>query len=700
MTLRLELVDVTKQYPGVLANDGIGLRVAPGEIHAVLGENGAGKSTLMKIIYGAVRPDRGEIRWDGRTVQVASPAEARALGISMVYQHFSLFDTLTAAENVWLGLDKSLSLAEVTARITKVAAEYGLDVQPLRPVHTLSVGERQRVEIVRALMTSPRLLILDEPTSVLTPQAVQTLFVTLRSSPPKAARSSTSRTSSTRSAPSATLHGAARRQVTGEVDPRGEQRQPVAAHDRREPPQLQHRDGPAGPGGASPCARCRWPREDPFGTALDQGFVEVRAGEIVGIAGVSGNGQRELMAALSGEDRRAPAGSIRLFDQDIARRPPRPRRRAGLHFIPEERLGRGAVPTLSLAQNTLLTRTRAVGAGGWLRIGDVRALAEALIRRFNVKAGGPDSAAKSLSGGNLQKFIVGREIDADPKLLVVSQPTWGVDVGAATQIRSELLALRDNGCAVLVVSEELDELFEICDRLVVIAQGSVSPSVPVGAATTEQIGEWMSGLWPRQTRPRRRPGAPRRRHREHHRAMLKLEPRPEPSRSMSIASPLLALAITVVLGAALFLLLGKDPVRGLQIFFFEPLKSVYALTELAVKATPLILIGLGLAVCFRSNVWNIGAEGQFILGAIAASGVAMTAGPQTGRWIVAAVIVGGVVGGMAWAGIVALPARPLQRQRDPGQLDARLCRRSGARLPGLRPVEGPCGYNFPQTITF
>nr|HPG80749.1 ATP-binding cassette domain-containing protein [Piscinibacter sp.] len=178
--LRLELIDISKQYPAVKANDRVNLRVKPGEIHAVLGENGAGKSTMMKMIYGAVRPDEGEIRWNGQAVQIASPAQARQLGISMVYQHFSLFDTLTAAENVWLGLDKSLTLAEVTERINQVASLYGLDVDALRPVHTLSVGERQRVEIVRALLTNPKLLILDEPTSVLTPQAVDKLFVTLR----------------------------------------------------------------------------------------------------------------------------------------------------------------------------------------------------------------------------------------------------------------------------------------------------------------------------------------------------------------------------------------------------------------------------------------------------------------------------------------------------------------------------------------
>ena len=494
--LRLELVNISKQYPAVKANDSVNLQVQPGEIHAVLGENGAGKSTMMKMIYGAVRPDEGEIRWNGQAVNVRNPQEARTLGISMVFQHFSLFDTLTAAENVWLGLDKSLSLAEVTTRIVKVAHEYGLDVDPLRPVHTLSVGERQRVEIVRALMTNPSLLILDEPTSVLTPQAVDKLFVTLR----KLASEGTSilyishkldeiRALCTNCT---VLRGG---KVTGMVDPRTEtnaglSRLMIGA----EPPQLQHR--PAKLGAVVLDVRgLTLPKEDQFGMNLADIRFSVRAGEIVGIAGVSGNGQQELMAALSGEDTRSPADSIRLFGKDIANHSPRKRRHEGLYFVPEERLGRGAVPTLSLAQNTLLTRTEAVSGSGWIATGEVTALAQALIKRFNVKAGGPDAAAKSLSGGNLQKFIVGREIEANPKLLIVSQPTWGVDVGAAAQIRGELLALRDQGCALLVVSEELDELFEICDRMVVIAKGKVSPSVATSAATIEMIGEWMSGLW-------------------------------------------------------------------------------------------------------------------------------------------------------------------------------------------------------------
>jgi len=494
--LRLELVNISKQYPAVKANDSVNLRVQPGEIHAVLGENGAGKSTMMKMIYGAVRPDEGEIRWNGQAVNIRNPQEARTLGISMVFQHFSLFDTLTAAENVWLGLDKALSLAEVTSRITEVATVYGLAVDPLRPVHTLSVGERQRVEIVRALMTNPKCLILDEPTSVLTPQAVETLFVTLRqlASEGCSILYISHKLDEIRALchHCTVLRGG---KVTGEVDPRTEtnaglSRLMIGA----EPPQLQHR--PAQPGAVVLDVRgLTLPKEDQFGMNLADIRFDVKAGEIVGIAGVSGNGQQELMAALSGEDPRAEADSIRLFGKPIANHSPRRRRKEGLYFVPEERLGRGAVPTLSLAQNTLLTRTEAVSGAGWIRTGDVAALAQALIKRFNVKAGGPDAAAKSLSGGNLQKFIVGREIQADPKLLIVSQPTWGVDVGAAAQIRGELLALRDKGCALLVVSEELDELFEICDRMVVIAKGRVSPSVATSAATIEMIGEWMSGLW-------------------------------------------------------------------------------------------------------------------------------------------------------------------------------------------------------------
>ena len=493
---RLQLTGITKRYPAVVANSGVSLTVQPGEIHAVLGENGAGKSTLMKIIYGAVKPDEGSVHFDGQAVQVRNPQEARHLGIAMVFQHFSLFDTLSVAENVWLGLDKRLHLQEVTERITAKAAEYGLDVDPLRPVHTLSVGEMQRVEIIRALLTEPKVLILDEPTSVLTPQAVEKLFVVLR----KIAAEGCSilyishKLHEIRALCRActVLRGG---KVTGVCNPAEESNASLSRlMIGAEPPALTHRPVHAG-AAVLRVAGLSLVRADQFGVDQVDLQFDVRAGEVVGIAGVSGNGQKELLYALSGEDQRAAPAMVQVAGQNAGRLAPRARRALGLHFVPEERLGRGAVPSMGLAHNLLLTRGDAVGAFGWIRMGQLEAQARSIIERFRVKAGGPNAPAQSLSGGNLQKFIVGREIDAKPRLLIVSQPTWGVDVGAAQQIRSAILALRDAGCAVLVLSEELEELFDISDRLHVMAKGHLSPSVHRADATVERIGEWMSGLW-------------------------------------------------------------------------------------------------------------------------------------------------------------------------------------------------------------
>ncbi len=492
----LRLQGITKRYASVVANQGIDLAVMPGQAHAVLGENGAGKSTLMKIIYGSVKPDAGQMFFQGQEVHIRNPLQARQLGISMVFQHFSLFDTLSVAENVWLGLDNSLSLAQLSERISAKAKAYGLDIDPERPVHTLSVGEMQRVEIIRALLTDPKLLILDEPTSVLTPQAVEKLFEVLHQLVAQGCSILyiSHKLHEIRALCSActVLRGG---QVTGVCDPR---RETSASLSRlmigTEPRVLSPKPAQTG-AVVLQVQSLSLPSSDPFGTDLHEVSLQVRAGEVVGIAGVSGNGQRELLAALSGEDARARADSVVLQGQRVGQSGPQQRRDLGLHFVPEERLGRGAVPSLSLAQNLLLTRTESVGPLGYIQTGALQQQAQEIIQRFAVKAAGPHAPAQSLSGGNLQKFIVGREISAHPKLLLVSQPTWGVDVGAAAQIRSEILALRDAGCAVLVVSEELDELFEISDRMHVIARGRLSPSIQRADATPTLLGEWMSGLW-------------------------------------------------------------------------------------------------------------------------------------------------------------------------------------------------------------
>ncbi len=498
-TPRLQLLGVTKKYPGVVANDAVDLSVLPGDIHAVLGENGAGKSTLMKIIYGAVKPDAGQVLLNGRPIHIRSPKEARACGISMVFQHFNLFETMTVAENVWLGL-AGTSLKQVSATIRAKAAQYGLAIDPARPVHTLSVGEMQRVEIIRALLSKPELLILDEPTSVLTPQAVEKLFLVLK----KLASEGCSilyishKLHEIRELCNActVLRGG---RVTGICNPLVESNASLSRlMIGADPPKLVHRALNVG----APLLRVQGltlKRGDQFGMNIEGVSLQVRAGEVVGIAGVSGNGQKELLYALSGEDLRACAGTLWIGDADVGQMHPGERRKLGLHFVPEERLGRGAVPSLDLAHNLLLTRDEAIShsgfVGGWIRLGYLQRQAEGIIQRFNVRAGGAGSSAHSLSGGNLQKFIVGREVDAGPKLLIVSQPTWGVDVGAAAQIRSEILDLRDAGCAVLVFSDDLEELFELSDRLYVIARGRLSPSVSIGEARVEQIGAWMSGLF-------------------------------------------------------------------------------------------------------------------------------------------------------------------------------------------------------------
>ena len=496
MTARLALQGVTKRYGETLANDAISLEVMPGEIVAVLGENGAGKSTLMKIVYGVVRPDAGRIFIDGREAGIDSPAEARALGIAMVFQHFVLFDSLTLAENVALGLPPE-PLAALSARMLELAQRYDLEVDPAKRVHDLSVGERQRVEILRALMTAPRLLILDEPTSVLKPQAIERLFGTLErlaadgvsvlfiSHKLDEIRRVTHRC--------AVLRGG---RLVATVDPRKETEASLARlMIGADPPSIAAHDSPPGDVALSVTGldtthateRQHWLH------GLD---LDVRRGEIVGIAGVSGNGQAALMAALSGEWLDAK-GSVRLFGDDVTRAPTLRRRALGLRYVPEERLGHGAVTALSLLENVVLTRD-ALRRGGFVHANEARRLAARLIDRFAVRTTGPDATAGSLSGGNLQKFIVGREIEAQPLVLLVNQPTWGVDVGAAAAIRNELIALRKAGCAILVVSEDLDELFELSDRLFVMSKGRLSPGVRPVEISVQEVGRWMSGLWPQK----------------------------------------------------------------------------------------------------------------------------------------------------------------------------------------------------------
>jgi len=437
--------------------------------------------------------------WNGAPVTVANPAQARHLGIGMVFQHFSLFETLTVTENIALAVENSRDLQALAVRIGEVSARYGLPLDPGRLVHSLSVGERQRVEIIRCLLQDPRLLIMDEPTSVLTPQAVRKLFETLRQLAAEGCSIlyiSHKLDEIRELCHTATILRAGK--VTGVTDPRRESPSGLArmmiGHDlpvcaRPEPGE----DGEE----RLVIAGLSLPAADRFGTDLEDVRLTVHGGEIVGIAGISGNGQQELLAALSGESAASEAEQVRIDGRKVARLGAATRRDLGLVFVPEERLGRGAVPKMSLSYNALLTGHRmGMVRRGLIAMGAVRAYTERCVRDFKVACGGIQAEAKSLSGGNLQKFIVGRELMQGPRVIIAAQPTWGLDVGAAAAIRQALIDRRNAGAAVLIISEELDELFEICDRIAVIANGRLSPAKPTAETNVEEIGLWMGGLFP------------------------------------------------------------------------------------------------------------------------------------------------------------------------------------------------------------
>ncbi|WP_319237813.1 ABC transporter ATP-binding protein [uncultured Propionivibrio sp.] len=496
---RLELLNITKRYPTIVANADVSLSVMPGEIHAILGENGAGKSTLMKIIYGAVKADAGTIRMNGEDIAITNPAQARRLGIGMVFQHFSLFETLTVAENIALVLDEPFDLAALSQRVKQISERYGLPLDPDRRVHSLSVGERQRVEIVRCLLQNPTLLILDEPTSVLTPQAVEKLFDTLRQ---LAAEGVSILYISHKLHEIQALCDRAtilrNGRVTGTANPREES--PASLARMMIGRELPVCEAPPYLGERRPMLTVQHlnlTSAGPFGSSLHDVSLTVHSGEILGIAGISGNGQAELMAAISGEHP-VHKDAVRLDGKPIGHLNAGNRRAKGLVYVPEERLGRGTVPPLSLSRNALLTAHRhGMKHWGLVRYGKARDYAEECVARFDVRGGGAGTNARALSGGNLQKFIVGREIMLKPKVMIVAQPTWGVDVGAAAVLRQALLDLSRTGVAILVVSEELEELFEICDSIAVLAQGRLSPAQPKTSLNAESVGLQMAGLFPK-----------------------------------------------------------------------------------------------------------------------------------------------------------------------------------------------------------
>lgn len=500
----LKVEGITKTFGELKANDNVDVDIVPGEIHALLGENGAGKSTLVKILFGSLQPDGGTIYWKESPVVVTNPMQARALGIGMVFQHFSLFDALTTAENIALSLDEKIAISTIAERARALGDAYGLPLDPNSVVGDLSVGERQRIEIVRCLLQKPELIILDEPTSVLTPQEAEKLFETLfqlRSEGKSILYISHRLDEVQRICDRATVlrHG----KVVGHCRPADETPASLASMMVGADIGAVHRDARAD-SSAEALLEIRnldRPAGSPFAVPLTGITLSVRAGEVIGIAGVAGNGQGELFEAVSGEVLQKTPGEVRLRGRDAGRMGITRRRGMGAAFVPEERLGHGAAPTMKLSENLLLSRHRTdakayLASLGIIRGGTISRATKRIVEDMDVRKSAEDPEAAALSGGNLQKFIIGRELDRKPAVMVVNQPTWGVDAGAAAKIRQALIELARSGSAVLVISQDLDELFEISDSIVVMHNGKLSAPIPIAEATYEKVGLLMGGAEP------------------------------------------------------------------------------------------------------------------------------------------------------------------------------------------------------------
>jgi simple sugar transport system ATP-binding protein len=494
----LEALHIVKIFGTLKANDGVTLKVKPGEIHAFLGENGAGKSTLVKMIYGALQPTSGEFRWMGQPVTIANPAAARRLGIGMVFQHFSLFEALTVAENVALAMPGDFDMAGLSERIARVSKAYGLPLEPSATVADLSVGERQRIEIVRCLLQEPKLLIMDEPTAVLTPQEADQLFVTLARLAGEGCAViyiSHRLEEVKRLCHNATIlrHG----KVVANVDPTRETAASLAKLMVGGDIHVVRTARKTGAGTARlKLDGLSLPADGPFAVELKNISLDVLAGEVVAIAGVAGNGQSELFDAVSGERALARGAMLQIDGKVMGHAGVNARRNAGAAFVPEERLGHGAVPVFRLSENVLLTRhssDETLVRSGMVQKSGAAGVSERVIKSFDVRKGKPDPEARALSGGNLQKFVVGRELDRTPGILVINQPTWGVDAGAAATIRQAIVDLARQGSAILVISQDLDEIFEVADRIAVISRGQLSEAYPAAEMTAEKIGLLMAG---------------------------------------------------------------------------------------------------------------------------------------------------------------------------------------------------------------
>ncbi|MDI6880579.1 MAG: ABC transporter ATP-binding protein [Desulfitobacteriaceae bacterium] len=494
----LEMLGITKRFPGVLSNNNINIQLGTGEVLAILGENGAGKTTLMNILYGLYQPDAGEILLKGKSVKINSPREAIALGVGMVHQHFMLVPNLTVTENVILGLSRKILVDLKTAaiRIKEISDSYGLAINPDAYIWQLSVGEQQRVEIIKALYRGANLLILDEPTAVLTPQESKELILLLKN---MAAQGNSiiviSHKLNEVMAVSDRVTVLRDGEVCADVKTRETSSEALARLMVGREMTRHKREGKSSPGKPVLELQEVFAKGDKGTEALSGITLEIREGEILGIAGVSGNGQKELAEVISGL-RKVTKGKLCLNGKESTNHPPIDLIKMGLGYIPEDRMHVGTIPSFSIWENFILKdhHKSPFAKGTFLQNRWIRSHSSSLVEKYGIKTPNLETPTGRLSGGNIQKIVLAREINRNPKTLVAAYPTRGLDIGATDYIHSKLLEARSNGIGVMLISEDLEELINICDRIAVLYDGRIMKVMPVEEADESTLGLLMAGL--------------------------------------------------------------------------------------------------------------------------------------------------------------------------------------------------------------
>ena len=495
----IEFQNISKFYPGVIANDDISFSIKQQSIHAILGENGAGKSTLVKILYGHSFHDSGQILINSQQVEIKNPFVAKKLGINMVFQHFSLFESLSVYENLILGIDENLSFNKLKENTIGICNKYGFNLNLDSPISSLSVGERQTVEIVRALLNNPKILILDEPTSVLTPFEIQRLFNIIKrlvkdgltvlfiSHKLEEIINLTNFVTILRSG-----------KVIGTYETHQESPESLGLKMLGyEVPALDKKQSINSNKPTFEIKNLSTSYNDPFSVNLKDINLQIKKGEIMGIAGVAGNGQNELMDILTNESDENFQGEIIFKNINISKLSTFDRRKLSISFVTEQRLGHSAVPEMTLEENVLLSLNykSEFSKNNLINFNNISDYTKKIIKEFNVSAPSTISKAGELSGGNLQKFIIGREILSNPDLLILSQPTWGIDVGSESFIRKSLLELSEKGISILIISHDIEELIELCHQITVIYQGKISKSLTTENIDMTQLGKYMGGMF-------------------------------------------------------------------------------------------------------------------------------------------------------------------------------------------------------------